>query len=224
MRSFDEIFAIAAARHGGADALRARLPKPKAPAQIRATPDDRFLSAMTKCVFQAGFSWTVIEKKWPGFEAAFEGFDLGRCAMLHDEAIEALTADDRIVRNGQKIRSVQTNAAFLIGLGKEHGSAAAFFARTDQADYVALLDLLKKKGSRLGGNSGQRFLRMMGVPSFILSPDTLARLEAEGVIDGPATSTKALRRIQAAFDSWRAESGLSLTEIGATLALSIDGG
>jgi 3-methyladenine DNA glycosylase Tag len=28
---------------------------------------------MTKRIFSAGFAWSVIEKKWPGFEAAFLG-------------------------------------------------------------------------------------------------------------------------------------------------------
>ena len=30
---------------------------------------------MTKRVFSAGFAWSVIEAKWPGFEAAFLSFD-----------------------------------------------------------------------------------------------------------------------------------------------------
>ena len=31
---------------------------------------------MTRAIFQSGFSWKVIEAKWPGFEEAFDGFDV----------------------------------------------------------------------------------------------------------------------------------------------------
>ncbi|MBO6835291.1 MAG: DNA-3-methyladenine glycosylase I [Alphaproteobacteria bacterium] len=222
MRSFDEIFAIAADRHGGADALKARLPKPAT--DFAAIPDDRVLAQMTRCIFQAGFHWKVIDQKWPGFEEAFHGFDPNRCAMIHDEEIDTLLSDPRIVRNPAKVKSVPENAAFILSLAKEHGSAAKAFAAYLQSEYIELLDLLKKKGSRLGGVTGQRVLRNLGLPAFILSNDVLARLKAEGVIDGPATSKKAQQAIQAAFNTWSEESGLSLSEISAVLAMSIDSG
>ncbi|MEQ8832512.1 MAG: DNA-3-methyladenine glycosylase I [Alphaproteobacteria bacterium] len=222
MRSFDEIFAIAADRHGGADALKARLPQPAA--DFAAIPDDRVLAQMTRCIFQAGFHWKVIDQKWPGFEEAFHGFDPNRCAMIHDEEIDTLLSDPRIVRNPAKVKSVPENAAFILSLAKEHGSAAKAFAAYPQSEYIELLDLLKKKGSRLGGVTGQRVLRNLGLPAFILSNDVLARLKAEGVIDGPATSKKAQQAIQAAFNTWSEESGLSLSEISAVLAMTIDSG
>lgn len=181
MRSFEEIFAIAADRHGGAAALNARLPKPSA--DIARIPDDRILAEMTRCIFQAGFHWKVIDQKWPGFEAAFHGFDPNRCAMIHDEEIEALLADPRIVRNPAKVKSVPENAGFLLSLAQEHGSAARALAAYPPADYILLLDRLKKEGSRLGGVTGQRVLRNLGLPAFILSNDVVARLTAEGVID-----------------------------------------
>src|SRR5690606_33437190 len=101
---------------------------PKSKEEIAETPDDRLLSLMTKCIFQSGFNWKVVEAMWPGFEAAFDGFDIGHCAMLHEEDFERLVSDTRIVRHGPKIKSVQENAVFLSELAREHGSAAAFFA------------------------------------------------------------------------------------------------
>jgi hypothetical protein len=44
---------------------------------------------------------------------------------------------------------------------------------------------------------------------------------AEGVVDGPVTSAKAMRAVQAAFDVWARESGQSLTAISRVLAQSI---
>ncbi|MDF1608426.1 DNA-3-methyladenine glycosylase I [Hoeflea sp. YIM 152468] len=221
MRSFDDIFDIAAARKGGADVLNAMLAPPKASAELAAIADDRWLAAMTRGVFQAGFSWKVVDSMWPGFEAAFDGFDIGHCAMLNDEDFDRLVSDTRIIRNGAKIRSVQQNAVFVQALAAESGSAGKAIAGWPSTDFVGLLDLLKKRGSRLGGTTAQYCLRSQGKDSFILSESVTARLIAEGVIDKPATSKKALADIQAAFNVWMDQSGRSLTEISRVLAMSL---
>ena len=88
-------------------------------------------------------------------------------------------------------------------------------------DYIGLLDLLKDRGARLGGATGQYAMRFCGRDSFILSRDVTARLIAEGVIDKPATSKSARRAVQAAFNTWMEQSGRSLTEISRVLAMSI---
>jgi len=221
MRRFDQIWAIAAGRKGGDAALEAMLSHPEPRAELAATPDHRWLSVMTRCIFNAGFKWKVVEAMWPGFEDAFHGFDIGRCAMLHGEDFDRLVADTRIVRHGPKIRAVQENAVFLQDLAAEHGSAAHAIANWPDADYAGLLALLKKRGSRLGGNTGQYALRFGGKDSFILSGDVVARLQAEGVISGPPGSARAMAAIQAAFNTWAGQSGRSLTEISRVLALSL---
>lgn len=222
MRSFEEIWKIAADRKGGNAAVEAALQYPKTRDEIAATPDDRFLATMTRCIFQSGFNWKVVEAMWPGFEAAFDGFDIGRSAMLHDEDFERLVSDTRIVRHGQKIRSVQQNAVLLSDLAREHGSAARFFADWPTDNYMGLLDILKKRGSRLGGNTGQYFLRFAGIDSFILSQSVVNRLIAEGVVDKAPSSAKEKAAVQAAFNTWRTQSGRSLTEISRVLGISID--
>lgn len=221
MRSFEDIYAIAAERQGGADALEAKLDPPPPVSEVSAIPDDRWLSMMTRAIFQAGFSWKVIEAKWPGFEEAFRGFDVGRCAMMDDDWFDSLVADKRIVRNPKKIRTVPVNAMLPSDLAERHGSAAKAFAEWPREDYVGLLDLLKARGAHLGGTGGQYFLRMMGVDSFILSKDVVARLVAEGVVDKAPSGKGAMRKTQEAFNAWRDQSGRSLQEVSRVLALSI---
>lgn len=221
MRSFDEIFEIAAERHGGSKALAAKLEPPLDSGELAVIPDDRWLSCMAKCVFNAGFNWKVVDSMWPGFEEAFHGFDIGRCAMLNDDDIARLAVDTRIVRHGAKIRSVQQNAVFLRELAGEHGSAAKFFADWPASDQAGLLEVLKKRGARLGGATGQYFLRFMGKDSYVLSRDVVARLIAEGVIDKEPSSKAAMKQVQAAFNRWMEESGRSAKELSRTLAMSI---
>ena len=221
MRSFAEIFEIASERKGGASELEALLEPATSDRELAKLPDDRWLARMAQCIFNAGFNWKVVEAKWPGFEEAFEGFHPGRVAMFNDDDLARLVSDERIVRHGGKIRSVQDNAIFVCDVAREHGSFGKFVADWPASDYVGLLDQLKKRGSRLGGNTGQYFLRFSGKDSFILSADVTARLVAENVIDKPATSKKAMQQVQDAFNQWSEESGRGLKEISRVLAMSV---
>ncbi len=222
MRDFDDLFADAAARHGGPDALNAALAttRPLPPERIAAIPDDRILSQMARHIFQSGFSWAVIDKKWPGFESAFEGFDPATNAAMSDERFDELLEDTGIIRNGAKVRAVALNARFLVDLAAEHGSAARFFAAWPDDDFAGLLDYLKKNGDRLGGQIGARVIRTLGKPAYILSDSVVAALIKEGVVANAPTSKRDLQAVQAAFNQWSAESGRDLTTISRTLAMS----
>ena len=222
MEDFENIWQRAAERHGGEAALKKRLMKVKSKKQLAAIPDDRWLAEMTKRVFQAGFVWKVIEAKWDGFEEAFHGFNPKRVAALSEEAVDALLSDTRVIRNGQKIMAAQANAIFICDLVKEHGSAAKFFAQWPDDDFIGLMEVLKKRGSRLGGATGPLVMRFMGKQSFILRGDVAAALIRAGVVDKTPTSKKDLVAVQAAFNAWSKQSGLGLTHLSQTLALSID--
>ena len=73
MIPFATIRARAEKRKGGAEALARLLPPKRDAAALARLGDDRVLAEMTKRVFSAGFAWSVIEARWPGFEAAFLG-------------------------------------------------------------------------------------------------------------------------------------------------------
>lgn len=221
MRDFSEIYGIASDRKGGSAALEALLIKPLTPERLADTGDDRWLAAMAKCLFQAGFNWKVIDAKWPGMEAAFDSFDPQKVAAYHDEDIDRLLADKRVVRNGAKVMAVIENARFVRRLSSEHGSFGTFAGNWPGERYDALLAVLTKQGARLGSVTGQRVLRTMGRDGYILSPDVVARLKAEGVIDKPPTSQRGLAATQEAFNAWAAHSGRCLTHISQILAFSV---
>ncbi|MFZ5670501.1 MAG: DNA-3-methyladenine glycosylase I [Pseudomonadota bacterium] len=219
---FAEIRARAAARKGGEAALSALLPQMKSAAELAEIPDDRWLSMMSRCIFQSGFSWSVVDRKWPGTEEAFWGFSPARCRAMSDEEFDALLKDGRIIRNAAKVRAVQNNAAFIMDLAAEHGSAAKVLADWPADDYIGLLDLLKQRGDRLGGGAGMMALRFMGRDGWVTSPDMVKALAREGVIDGAPDTKTSRKAIQAAFDQWSAESGAPFAHISRILAMSVD--
>lgn len=222
MRSFAEILDIAAARKGSSKAVLDGAKLPLDAEALAAIPDARWLEQMARGIFQAGISWTVVENKWPGIREAFHGFDVGRMAMMSDDWFDDLLADKRNIRSAPKVQAIQQNAVFIQEVAVEHGSFGRRIADWPASDFAGLLDWLKKNGARLGGNTGAYALRMMGKESYILSQDVLARLVAEGVVDKAPGSLKAMRQVQAAFDTWKAESGRTFNEISRVLAQSID--
>lgn len=222
MKPFAEIYDRAARRKGGEDILEDMAGVTlKSATQLAEIDDSRYLATMTKAIFRAGFVWKVIDNKWPGFEQAFWQFNILRCAMMSQDDTDALARDERIVRNPQKIATVSTNAAMILAVQKQHGSFANMIAQWPDDDFIGLLGHLTKNGARLGGNSGQYFLREMGKDGFVLSRDGVAALIDAGVIDTDPKSKKALAAVQAAYNQWRAESGFSNAKISRILALSI---
>ncbi|RWL45533.1 DNA-3-methyladenine glycosylase I [Mesorhizobium sp. M2E.F.Ca.ET.209.01.1.1] len=222
MLDFQKIHARAAKRKGGEAVLAPLLgpaPDNKAVAKV---PDDRILSTMAERIFAAGFVWRVIEQKWPGFEEAFLGFEPKRLVFQPDDYWHELASDSRIVRNPQKIRSVRDNAAFVDRVSKEHGSFGKFIAGWPADDQVGLTTYLAKHGSRLGGNTGQYFLRWLEWDTFVVSADMAAALRDAGldIAENP-TSKRDLEKIQAQINHWSAETGLPRRHISRILAMSI---
>jgi 3-methyladenine DNA glycosylase Tag len=222
MQSFDEIYERAAARHGGRAALEAALAEypAKTADELAAIPDDRWLAEMTRGVFRAGFNWRVIDNKWAGFEAAFHGFDPPLNAAMSEEEFDAHLKDTGIVRNAQKVASVRANGQFLVDLAREHGSAAKFFAEWPDADFIGLLDVVKKRAARCHGETAMRFFRTMGKPAFMTTRDASAALIEAGVVDKPPSSRKDLQAVQDAFNGWSEATGRNLTTLSRVLAMS----
>jgi 3-methyladenine DNA glycosylase Tag len=220
--AFEEIRARAAERKGGDEALRGLMPKLATAEQLIALGDDRILAEMTKRIFCSGFAWAVIDKKWSGFEEAFLGFDPVRLLHQPPELWDALVSDRRIVRNGQKIMSVARNAQLVTEISAVHGGCGRFLAAWPASDQIGLLELLAKRGSRLGGRTGQYFLRFIGKDGFMLSRDVVLCLRNAGlsIADQPS-SKRDLAAIQAQFNAWAVETGLPHTHLSRICAMSI---
>ena len=220
--SFKSIQARAAKRKGGEKVLASLMPKKRDNKALAKLTDDRVLAEMARRVFCAGFVWSVIDKKWPGFEEAFLGFNPKRLLFQPAEFWEKLTQDTRIVRNPTSIRSVRDNAKFVTDIAAEHGSFGKFLAAWPADDQIGLLDVLAKRGSRLGGFSGQYLLRFLGRDSFILTGDLMMCLRDAGVpISEKGTSKKDQKLAQAQINEWARESGLPLTHISRICSMSI---
>jgi 3-methyladenine DNA glycosylase Tag len=222
MRRFETIRARAAKRKGGEAGLASLLPDVPTRTALVRLADDRVLSQMAQRIFSAGFVWRVVESKWPGFEAAFLGFEPKRLLFQPDDYWAGLAGDARIVRNPQKIAAVRHNAQFVSDVAGEHGSFGKFLGDWPAADQIGLLAVLARRGARLGARTGQYFLRFIGKDCFVTSSDVVACLRDAGldIAENP-TSKKDLARIQEQFNRWAEETGLPLTHLSRICAMSI---
>ena len=221
--SFSRIHEFACFHKGSDAAVQAGLPRLAPPGALEELGDDRFLSEITRCIFKAGFVWRVIERKWPDFEAAFEGFVPLYWQQVPPDVMENLARDERIVRNMQKIRTVPENARMIVEASQKHDGFGRFLAQWSSDDQAGLLVWLKKHGDRLGGASAQYFLRRVGWDGFILSPDVVAALKREELLDATPGSKKALNQAQAAFNAWHRETGLPYSHLSRILSFTVGG-
>ncbi|ODU10350.1 MAG: 3-methyladenine DNA glycosylase [Rubrivivax sp. SCN 71-131] len=187
-------------------AMEAFLPQPLSAAELEAQGDDRYLSAMTQRVFQAGMQHSMVDAKWPAFEEAFAGFQPKAMAALTPHDIERFMQDARLIRHRAKLETIPKNAAFVLDVAREHGSFARFIAQ---------------RGARLGGRSAAGFLRLVGKDTFLLTSHVVERLQLAGVIEGTPSSRRNLQAVQDAFNALQQASGRPLSQLSAMLALSI---
>ncbi|MEM1152734.1 MAG: DNA-3-methyladenine glycosylase I [Pseudomonadota bacterium] len=223
MQKFKTIYRQASERKGGDKALNQMLPKVRSGRALGNTGDDRYLSEMTRCIFQAGFVWRVVNQKWDDFEDVFFGFPPQKIVMLSPEQIDRICQNPRIIRNRQKVLSIQANAQFLLDVAVEHGGFGKLIANWPESDLIGLFTYLKKRGSRLGGMTGQRVLRNMGKDTFVLTYDVVRCLQRAGLdIRTNPVSQRELKLIQQTFDRWQQESSLPYSHLSRIAACSLD--
>ncbi len=221
MIEFRDLMALAVNRKGGVKQVEAQLPAVKTPARLREPDDAFYFSAMTRRIFRAGLTHTLVDAKWPVFEEVFFGFDPEKLVLMPDTMLEERMQDTRLIRHWGKMKAIRHNAQLVLDLRQEYGSMGDWLADWPADDTVGLWQLLKKRGKQLGGNSGAAFLRMVGRDTWYPTPDVVAALKSHNVIDKAPASQRDQRAAQAAFNQWQAESGRPQAHISKILAFTV---
>lgn len=219
---FEEIREAAVDRKGR-EAIRDRLPSIKTKSELRDTPDDRYLAAMARAAFSAGFKHYIVDNMWDGFEEVFRGFDPQTVANFDNDRILELGEDERIVRNKTKIWATVENARMICEVAESAGSFGDFVADWALDETVELWEALSERGTHLGGNTGPRALRHAGRDTFILTRDvTYALREHFDVMTYSRRSKTGRRQAQEALLDWHDESGLPLAHVSMMLACALE--
>lgn len=221
LESFDQLYERACQRKGGAPALEALISKPKSSVSLNELPADRVLSAFTKKIFQSGFVWRVVEQKWADFESEFFHFDIEKILLVSDEMFEKKATNPAIIRNLKKVMTIRDNALMIRELESEHGPIGRFLSEYSSHDIISLWELLKKKGSRLGGNTGPYALRALGKDTFLMTNDVTQYFVARGIISGSPTGKRNLQIVQTCINQLAEQGNRTLQEISTLIAMSV---
>ncbi|WP_076413522.1 DNA-3-methyladenine glycosylase I [Shewanella sp. UCD-KL12] len=221
--SFSAIYQRASDRKGGDEGLESLMASNANLSldEMGQYKDAQLLSEMSKKVFQSGFVWRIVENKWPAYEKAFFGFEPMKVLMLSPEQLHERASDPELIRHMKKTMAIYDNALMTQDIAREHGSLAEFIASWPSEDITGLWALLKRRGQRLGGNTGPYFLRAMGKDTFLLTGDIQGYMTANKLVDYGFSSKSGLKQVQQVFNNWQQESGRSLADISRILACSV---
>lgn len=217
--SFAALQRHALAHHDEVD-IRDRLPSLATVDELVARSDADWLSLISRRVFRAGMKHSVIDARWPAFEAAFWGFDPQACQLIDDDRFEQLMQDDRLIRHWGKLKTIPVNALLVQQRARQHGGFGRFIADWPVDDIVGLWQILAKEGAHLGGDGASRLLRMAGKDTFVLSTDVVRVLTNAGVVSRKPTAKRDLQAVQDVFNELAADSGWPLSHLSMLMALS----
>ncbi len=132
-----------------------------------------------------------------------------------------VSAPDRRSELEITIERAQADSRYA-ALGLPHLKPSAKVADNVLEHIVGLWEVMKKRGNRLGGFTGQYMLRRIGKDTPVTSQHVVAALVREGVVDKAVSAKRDQAKMQAAFNAWAAESGRPLAHISRILAMTVD--
>ena len=219
---FKAMYQQVANRLGSEAALLAALPEVRPPQQLKSLSDSRYLSALCLRLFRAGLKHSMVDAKWPRFEAVFYGFNPQRLAELTDEELEQLLQAEGIIRHWGKVKAVRANARFVQSYSLLHGGFGNWIAAWPVPDIVHLWQEMARQGAQMGGLSAPSVLRYLGKDTFLLTTDVAAVLTEQRVIEGNPMSKRNLAAAQAQFNTWHNESGLPYSHISRIVSMTVN--
>lgn len=139
------------------------------PPRKRPKSDDGYLEILAQSVFQAGFSWEVVRKKWPNFRKVFHNFKIAKVARMTPRDVARLMRDSGIIRNSAKITAVIENTRIIERLQREHGSFKNFIASIRKRPYAERRAILGKTFRWIGPTGAFHFFWCVGeqVPEWV---------------------------------------------------------
>jgi 3-methyladenine DNA glycosylase Tag len=221
LESFASIYQRASDRKGGDEGLESLLSGSLTEDEIGQYRDAELLSEMSKKVFQSGFVWRIVDHKWPAYQKAFFNFEPTKVLMLSPEQLQERASDTNLIRHMKKTMAIYDNALMAHDIALEHGSLAEYIGRWPAEEITDLWAVLKRRGTRLGGNTGPYFLRAIGKDTFLLTGDVQGYLTSHKLVDFGFSSKSGLKQVQGVFNAWQQESGRSLADISRILACSV---
>lgn len=130
----------------------------------RQKPNDEkgYFEILSKAVFNAGFSYQVVNRKWEGIMEIFHEFDPTIISdWTVDEIADALESP-KIIRNSNKVKAIVSNAKIILELLEKFGSFENYLKSFRDKTYEEKQKILAKQFKWLGPTGAHFFLWSVG--------------------------------------------------------------
>ncbi|MFW9827708.1 MAG: DNA-3-methyladenine glycosylase I [Candidatus Thorarchaeota archaeon] len=132
------------------------------PPRKKPSNESGYFEILSKAVFNAGFSYQVVNNKWKGIKEIFHDFDPKIISnWTFDEVSNALESP-KIIRNSKKVNAIVSNAKVFLEILEEHGSFKNYLDSFCEKTYEERQKILSKRFKWLGPTGAHFFLWSVG--------------------------------------------------------------
>ncbi|KKK40673.1 MAG: DNA-3-methyladenine glycosylase 1 [Candidatus Lokiarchaeum sp. GC14_75] len=121
-----------------------------------------YFEVLSKAVFNAGFSYQVVNNKWEGIKEVFQKFDPDTLSNWTVDEISDALSSPKIIRNARKVNAIVSNAKVFLKLLRTHGSFENYLKSFQNEPYEEKQKILSKKFKWLGPTGAHFFLWSVG--------------------------------------------------------------
>ena len=117
---------------------------------------------MSKAVFNAGFSYQVVNRKWKDIKEVFNEFDPQKISKWTVDEISVALDSPKIIRNSRKVNVIVSNANMFLELLEKYGSFNKYLKSFRNKPYEERRKILSKQFKWLGPTGAHFFLWSVG--------------------------------------------------------------
>ncbi|MHA2284006.1 MAG: DNA-3-methyladenine glycosylase I [Promethearchaeota archaeon] len=132
------------------------------PPRNKPKDDKGYFEVLSKAVFNAGFSYQVVNNKWEGTKEVFHDFEPKILSNWTVDEISVALESPKIIRNSRKVIAIVSNAKVFLDIVNKHKSFENFLKSFRDKPYEERLKILSKQFKWLGRTGSHFFLWSVG--------------------------------------------------------------
>ncbi|NVM18660.1 MAG: DNA-3-methyladenine glycosylase I [Candidatus Lokiarchaeota archaeon] len=132
------------------------------PPQRKPVDEKGYFEILSKAVFNAGFSYQVVNTKWECIKEVFEEFDPEIISNWTIDEISNALESPKIIRNAKKVKAIVSNAKIFLEIIKKQGSFEDYLKSFREKSYEEKQQIIAKKFKWLGPTGAHFFLWSIG--------------------------------------------------------------
>lgn len=132
------------------------------PSRKKPKAEREYFEILSKAVFNAGFSYQVVRRKWDGIKEAFHEFDPSVISKWTVDDIANVLESPNIIRNSKKVTAIVSNAKIFLEILEKHGSFENYLKTFREKSFEERQNMLAKQFKWLGPTGAYFFLWSVG--------------------------------------------------------------